>query len=228
MIWLASFPRSGNTFFRNVLYEVYGIESSEYHILPDKSRLKNYEDYPVIKTHLLPHQLPEHLHQLKSVYLVRDGRDALVSIAHHRKDIVAPGSNYYFNLLEAILARGGSFFGGWSGNVKAWTSRADIIIRFEDLIQDPIKEVEKLRAIMDLPPPNLNKIPDFESLKKGRPMYGGGGEKAKKDRALQLKLNDKFYRRGKIGSYKDEMPWPFKALFWMKNQKEMSKLGYYK
>ena len=38
MIWLASYPRSGNTFFRIVLSEVYGIESSTFH---------HESDYPV-------------------------------------------------------------------------------------------------------------------------------------------------------------------------------------
>lgn len=109
MIWLASFPRSGNTFFRNILYEVYGISSSEYHMEKTKKVIEDFDSFPVIKTHLLPHQLPKNLQDLKSVYIIRDGRDALVSLAHHRKDIIAPGSNYYKNLTEAILARGGSF-----------------------------------------------------------------------------------------------------------------------
>ena len=30
MLWLASFPRSGNTFFRIILHEVYGVETTEF------------------------------------------------------------------------------------------------------------------------------------------------------------------------------------------------------
>lgn len=118
MIWLASFPRSGNTFFRNILYEVYGIASSEFHKEANKKVKPDFATYPVVKTHLLPSQLPKKLQNARSVYLIRDGRDALVSIAHHRRDIVVPGSNYNQNLLAAIMAIRGSFFGGWSGNVK--------------------------------------------------------------------------------------------------------------
>ena len=184
MIWLASFPRSGNTFFRNVLFHVYGLESSEYHMEPNKEVNPKFRDYPIVKTHLLPSQLPPDTQSAKSVYLIRDGRDALVSIAHHRKDIVAPGSNYYRNLAEAIIAYNGSFFGGWSGNVEAWSKKADIIIRFEDLIKDPIGEIEKLRAIMELPKPDLSKLPDFKSLREGTSKYGSGDKDDKNEKRI--------------------------------------------
>ena len=50
MIWLASFPRSGNTFFRNVLFDVYGIESG---IFKPKSTKQAPKHYQVVKTHML-------------------------------------------------------------------------------------------------------------------------------------------------------------------------------
>jgi len=209
MIWLASFPRAGNTFFRNVLYEVYGIESSTFHREPGRAVDENYEQYQVVKTHLLPNQLEPSSPDIKSVYIIRDGRDSLVSIAHHRKDIIEPGSDFYNNLLEAILALGGSFFGGWSENVRQWTERADVVIRFEDLVKDPIPEVEKLRAIMDLPEPQLDKLPTFKDLKFGNPKYGAGhGKNFNKD------IRQKNFRKGKVGSYKEEMPAELEELFW--------------
>jgi len=225
MIWLASFPRSGNTFFRNVLFDVYGIESSEFHMETDKKVLKDFASYPVVKTHLLPGQLPKDLQSCKAIYIIRDGRDALVSIAHHRKDIVAPGSNYYKNLAEAILARGGSFFGGWSVNVEKWTNKADIVIRYEDLIKDPIGQIERLREIMELPEPKLEKLPTFQSLKKGTPQYGSGGKKLKRTEQ-KIERANKFFRRGVAGSYKDEMPKIFQLLFWLKNRKQMKANNY--
>ncbi len=226
MIWLASFPRSGNTFFRNILFDVYGIASSEFHMETDKKVLENFSSFPIVKTHLLPHQLPKDLQSMKSVYIIRDGRDALVSIAHHRKDIIAPGSNYYKNLTEAILARGGSFFGGWSINVEKWVDKADLVIRYEDLINDPIGQVERLREIMELPAPNLKKLPTFQSLKKGTPKYGSGGKKIKHTEQKVERAN-KFFRRGIVGSYKDEMPKIFQLLFWLKNKKQMKANNYY-
>ncbi|MEO0725258.1 MAG: glycosyltransferase [Bacteroidota bacterium] len=221
MIWLASFPRSGNTFFRNVLHEVYGISSGSYHQDPTKRLNKNYASFPVVKTHLLPRDLPENLRTAKSVYILRDGRDSLVSIAHHRKDIVARGSDFYVNLLLAVLALNDSYFGGWSKNVNAWTAKADIVIRFEDLIEDPIREIEKLRAIMDLPEPRLDKLPSFQKLKFGAPKYGGGTIKG-----TDTSRAAKHFRRGKIGGWRDEMPPEIEALIYRVHGRTLQNHGF--
>ncbi len=223
MIWLASFPRSGNTFFRNVLFEVYGIESSTYHKDPNRTLDDDYQKYAVVKTHELPTLLPKKYRDCPSVYIIRDGRDSLVSIAHHRKDIVVPGSDFFNNLLHSILAQKGSFFGGWSENVRQWTAKADIVIRFEDLIEDPLREIEKLRSIMDLPEPNKEKLPNFKSLKFGTPKYGGG--KGTKFSSTQTKLH---FRKGKIGSWKDELPPKLEKLLWSRNGSMLEKWGYEK
>lgn len=224
MIWLASFPRSGNTFFRNVLYEVYGLESSTWHLEANYPLEPDYDQFPVVKTHLLPHQLKPADPAIPKVYIVREGRDALVSMAHHRKDIVEPGTDFYVNLLEAILAMDGSYFGGWSENVRQWTAAADIIIRFEDLIADPLREVEKLRTIMDLPDPRVDKLPTFNDLKFGKPQYGSGKKILGADDAANMaKVN---FRRGKAGSWKDEMPPELEKLFWELHGDQMIALGY--
>lgn len=220
MILLASFPRSGNTFFRNVLYEVYGIESSTFHLDPDRVLDEGYVNYPVIKTHELPHNLPDSIRDRPAVYIIRDARDALVSIAHHRKDIVAPGSDFYTNLLEAIIAEKGSFFGGWSENVRQWTDKAAIVIRFQDLIEDPIREIEKLRSIMELPAPQYDKLPSFKQLKFGSPKYGAGKRKKIK------KLQEKHFRRGKVGGWKDELPIELGKLLWTMHGKELQRNAY--
>lgn len=221
MIALVSFPRSGNTFFRNVLHDVYGLPSSTFHLEHGRDLDENWASYPVIKTHLLPSQLPPEMAQLKVVYLVRDGRDALVSLAHHRKDIVESGTDFYNNLLEAILSPGGSNFGGWSQNVKAWTERADLVIRFEDLIADPIGQAERLREIIDLPAANPEKLPTFQQLKHGQPTYGAGS-----GNHFNPAITVKNFRRGKTGAWRDEMPAALHELFWRVHGAVMENLEY--
>jgi glycosyltransferase involved in cell wall biosynthesis len=225
MIWLASFPRSGNTFFRNILYQVYGLESSTFHREPNYPVDEGYESYPVVKTHLLPAELIPDDPNIKKVYLVRDGRDALVSIAHHRKDIIEPHTDYYNNLLEAVLSIEGTFFGGWSENVNQWTEVADVVIRYEDLVEDPIREAEKLRSIMDLPPPNTANLLDFSALKAGQAQYGSGRGFLHDESKIKT-LAQKNFRRGKAGSWKDEMPEEIEALFWELHGETMLKMGY--
>jgi len=227
LIWLASFPRSGNTFFRIVLHKVYGIESSTYHQETDYPVADDYDTYPIVKTHLLPHQLEPSSPDIPAVYLVRDGRDALVSMAHHRKDLIAPGSEFYSNLREAILAEEGSFFGGWSQNVLKWMDRAAIVIKFEELIKNPIKCTERLRSIMDLPEPDFDKLPSFNDLKTKEMPYGSGREHNLSPEKI-AKRQEIFFRRGKIGGWKEEMPEILHELFWELHGHAMVELGYKK
>lgn len=181
----------------------------------------HFDSFPFVKTHLLPHQLPSHLIDQPSVYIIRDGRDSVVSLARHRSDIVEPGSDFNNNLLECILAKDGSHFGGWSQNVRLWLEKADIVIKFEDLIRDPIAEAEKLRSLIDLPPPNRDKLPTFAQLKKGNPKYGGTSSgKVRND------FSERFFRKGKVGSYKEEMSKSVQELFINQHGQTLHKTGY--
>ena len=94
MIWLASFPRSGNTFFRIALEKLYGLQSlSLYEDDPASlsrrasSRVQSglpalhaSKDLHFIKTHELPDD------GSPAILLVRDGRDAMVSFTHFIQD----------------------------------------------------------------------------------------------------------------------------------------------
>lgn len=224
-VWLASYPRSGNTFLRNVLFQCYGLESSTYHHETTYALEEDYDRFDTVKTHLLPSQLPEKYKHLPKVYLIRDGRDAVVSMAHHKKDLIDIGSSFEENLQEIIIAAEGTHFGGWSTNVKAWTEAADIIIRYEDLILDPIKEVERIRAVYPLPEPDRSKLPTFHQLKEGQAQYGSGkfhnltGEDEKS-------FSNKNFRKGKAGAWKEEMS-DFQAhLFWNYHGTIMHQMGY--
>lgn len=223
-LWLASFPRSGNTFFRNILYYCYGIESSTYHNEKHYPLDPDYEKFAIVKTHLLPAELPAG--KFPVVYLIRDGRDSLVSMAHQKKDLLDKGEgNFYNNLREAIIAADGSYFGGWSENVKQWMDKADIVIRYEDLVADPFGCVERLRAYIDLPQPDKSKLPTFEKLKSGEAYFGKG-------ELTGLKLEDPqqikraFFRKGKQGAWLEEMPEDLHDLFWNYHGETMERLGY--
>lgn len=219
MICLASYPRSGNTFLRNVLFEVYGLASATYHHEAHGAD-PNWEGCRVVKTHLLPNELPANLKDRVSVYLIRDGRDAVVSMAHHNKDVIDPTSSFEDNITEVMYAAEGSHFGGWSEHVAQWSNRADIIIRFEDLIKNPIAQCERLRAFIDLPEPEREKLPSFTSQKTGSPEYGSGKY------LNQNNLASKWFRRGQVNAWKDEMSSAHQDLFWHLHGEVMEVAGY--
>ena len=214
MVWLASFPRSGNTFARNVLHDVYGLESTEVN-LKSLGMTSTHEEYPIVKTHLLPEQVRPLNDNTPVIYLVRDGRDALVSLAYHRTNIIEPGSDFLENLALALKAQKGSYFGGWHLNVIKWLLRADLVIRFEDLTRDPVGQFERLRKYYpSLPPPDLSAIPTFESQKFGSPKYG------------PPKRKNLFFRKGKVGDWKANMPTELQDEFWKRSGRIMEALGY--
>jgi hypothetical protein len=230
MYWIASYPRSGNTFLRILFKEVYGLKTWEGY--GDESPKKVIEhntknkisQYTFIKTHELPSKTEIPYNQLKSIYLVRDGRDAAVSMAYHRSQIVKPGSDYIFNLRTAILAPFKTSFGGWSKNVEDWSSIADIVIKFEDLISNPKAELQRLEKIIKLPTPNYEKIPTFKDLKSKNFDYGSGGDKLdEKQRSFR---RNKFFRSGKTGNWKQDMPFSLQKIFNQKNAKMLELYGY--
>ncbi len=187
-------------------------------------QLKHY----VLKTHEMPEQiLPQCDKDAKLIYLVRDGRDALVSMAHHRKDIVEPGTDFLENLQESIWAPLGSYFGGWGNNVEQWVKIADLVIYFEDLIQNPEREIMKLKDLLDLPEPDLDKIPTFDSQRSGESHFG-----RKKRQSLSQEEKDafsaKFFRSGQVGGWKHDMTEDLHKKFWKKYGKVMLKMGYLK
>nr|MBS0037460.1 glycosyltransferase [Saprospiraceae bacterium] len=225
--WIASFPRSGNTFFRNILYYVYGLESSTWHRESTYPVDENYDRFPFVKTHLLPRDLVPSDENIPAIYLVRDGRDAMVSIAHHRKDIVHPGSDFTDNLREAIVAAEGSFFGGWSRNANEWIERADLIIKYEDLIRDPRSVFRRVESLIDLPEANWDNLPDFKSMKFGNPKYGGQTT-SKTINISPEEFSKKFFRKGVAGSWKKEISTDLLDLFNGLHGETMERLGYSK
>lgn len=218
MLWLASFPRSGNTFFRILLHELYGIDTAEFAVDAPKWWPTDYAKFPVVKTHELPDALVPGDRDIPAVYLVRDGRDTVVSMARHRSNIVVPGSRYWTNVLRVIYNRR---FGGWSRHVRLWRRRASIVLRFEELINDPVACVERIRPWIDLPAPMLEKLPSFDSLKSREFRFD--------QRPTQFRsphFRDQFFRRGKAGAWKDELPKPLLWLFYLRHGKTLSEMGY--
>ena len=222
-VLLASFPRSGNTYLRNILFEVYGIYSwnnlrKYYNNLEHLERikakiesgggnekklakleeLKTFSSFPILKTHEMPDEiLPYCAPDVKIIYLIRDGRDANVSEAHHRSDLISPGSDFLENLRHSVDATHGSHFGGWSNNVEAWLKIAHEVMFFEELIENPIEETEKLRDMLNLPDPDISKLPTFESQRDGKAHFGGSARPQLSDEERE-EFNKKFFRKGMV------------------------------
>lgn len=213
IIWLASYPRSGNTFLRIVINRLYGhgvstvypvdgvLERLGGHIVTAErtcvslAEMRASPDVHFVKTHRRrDHDVCD---VDAALYLVRDGRDALVSFAPQRSE-EAP--ERYRDELRALIDRHTGGTASWGQNVLSWLQphepiRAPVLIRFEDLTQDSVATVTD--AVGRVAPNLLRQaevaLPAFDELHQ---------------------LDRGFFRRGVVGSHRDEMPAELEELFW--------------
>ncbi|GGL41590.1 sulfotransferase domain-containing protein [Caulobacter rhizosphaerae] len=166
IVWLASFPRSGNTLLRSVLRGVFGLETfSKYEPagspsmdqrLTDLIGVTKYEgdfgafstaareadDLRIIKTHDGPEGLD------KAIYVVRDGLVATDSYRHYR----TATEGRQVSWLEVLAAD--RPFDNWSLHLDAWRplERPEtLLVRYEDLVGAPETEIGRIAAFLGRP-----------------------------------------------------------------------------
>lgn len=156
VVWLASFPRSGNTLLRTIMHHCFGLYSGSVYKqdLGDNKALHKYVGHiehnengtidfppgniPLIKTHQYPKD------NKPAIYVVRDGRAACLSMLKFYKNEIP---------LEAII-RGQTPFGTWADHIAAWHpwDRPDtLFLRFEELTEDLPAVLQKISAFLSCP-----------------------------------------------------------------------------
>lgn len=144
-VFLASYPRSGSTWTRFVLYEILTGESSNFDnvnrgipengiqwlaqpLLPGEGR--------VIKTHE-----PYRREYRRAIYLVRDMRDVIFSQYSREKELGILYDDFDGYLSKFVQGKI-SGFGAWQKHIDSWLEsplprRGDLLLlRFEDLRKD--------------------------------------------------------------------------------------------
>ena len=235
IVWMASYPRSGNTFVRTLLYHLYGVKTHSLHgdhlfdslgaseaightALPGTiEELADDDRVYFVKTHDLPVDFRP------AIYVVRDGRSSVVSYAHYKQAFETPSRVQKIAdlLAEKVLGKSAfasrlrqvitdiSDFGGWSGNVLSWLCRKRgqvSLVRYEDLVADPVGVVQ--RAMADVAPdlkPVSSSYPSFEELNARWPS---------------------FFRKGRVDSWKTEFTDDLHSLFWDHHGEAMDVVGY--
>ncbi|MCF6147392.1 MAG: methyltransferase domain-containing protein [Candidatus Kuenenia sp.] len=200
-IIIASYPRSGNTWVRNLLadivLQVHGINTDTHRwedtdrVIPDihQKQLNNIDErlklpYRLIKTHDVFNPLVQ-----KTIYIFREASDSLCSYYHFLKDISKKKD------LEDIDSFCINTLGEWYKHVysyvNAYKSKGAkiLFISYELLHEDPITA--------------LLSITEFLGLKVNKKMC----VRAVKNQEFQKHKNQSvtFYRKGIIGSGKEEL-----------------------
>jgi hypothetical protein len=226
-IVIVGFPKSGNTWMQNLIAGVlYGIDTT---LLPDKltqllvpnlhgmSYYKKILDFTCFKSHLLPQP-----NYKKVVYIVRDGRDALISYYHMNQ-----ADKKDFTLEQMVKNGEGLFPSKWHEHVKAWQNNpynAEIMwIRYEDLHLQPLVEMKRfckfagIERSDELLEQSINGN-SFQKMQKKEQNFGWDNQK--------WDTEGKFIRKGKVGSFLDEMPPNLISFFEKEANQQLSELGY--
>lgn len=209
-IFIVGYPKSGNTWFQNLITGVvYGVDlrfgpnALVHDLVPDFDYCTYYRRYstPVyFKTHVLPR--PDFR---RVVYLLRDGRDAMVSYRHYREAI--DGVKYDF--LEFVSPETKLFPCHWSEHVDTWMQNPYqaqmLVIRYEDLLSEPVKELRRFCEFANISrdTDHLAAVAEgasFRNLRDKETRTGFG----RPDQIFPP--GTFFFRRGIVGSHKDEMP----------------------
>ena len=215
-VFIAGYPKSGNTWFQHLVAAVvHGVDPRwsppllANDLVPDVHFNPFYRRYSTpmfFKTHDLP--LPVYR---RVVYLLRDGRDVMVSYRHFLEAV----HNRKLDFLELVRTGLSLIPCRWHEHVEAWHRNpygADVlVIRYEDLVQQPVVELERFCRFIEISRDwdfldGVAKAASFQTLRAKEAKLGMGYP----DRWLADKF---FFRRGKPGCYKDEMPQEVLDLF---------------
>lgn len=227
-IFVIGYPKSGNTWVQCLLAgAVFGLDlelapqSLVRDLVPSMHAVpffKRYSSPVFFKSHALP--APEFR---RVIYLLRDGRDAMVSYYHFLQATLKRDLDFL-----ATVQTGEHFFPcKWHEHVRQWLevnphgSRI-LTVRYEDLKRDPVDGLRRMCEFAGLERDQraleaaAGKA-SFASMRKREERLGWSGDWPKDKR---------FVRRGVAGSYVDEMPLAVQQAFWREAGPTLIKLGY--
>jgi len=188
-LWIASYPRSGNTFLRILLQNAFLLPSySIYHVegdphgdpsaealeaapfLPQNWRnlLTNASQAPAIpiKTHGPPTD------DAPAIFIARDGRAAIHSYYHYHKKF-----SFEQPTLTEVIA-GACQFGSWSEHYSAWRPKTrpnTLLLQYDDLVGRPQEVIPRLAKFLCLTP-RVASLPPFDELRQRSPAFFRRGQ----------------------------------------------------
>lgn len=214
IVWLASYPRSGNTLLRTILQHAFGVSS--YSVYDDPYDIGANPNVATMVGHrpmgmnldqflrehrqtrqpifLKTHDAPElALEGERTIYIVRDGRAASVSYRNYLRRVIGRPR---VTLKDVVLGENVRF-GHWSGHIESWQPVArpeTLLIRFEDLIGSQEKSIAQIGAFVGLPVVS-EWHNNFETMRKTDPRFFNTGSNERNIEILDRDVEELFWKR---------------------------------
>ncbi len=227
-VFLASFERSGNTWLRFVMMEIFTKNNAGFlnvnQIIPEMGTHREMKPVlanggRLIKTHEM--WRPEYK---RAIYLMRDLRDVMFSNWARDKEM---GFSRYFDkgrgfdgYLESFLQGKVTRFGSWQKHIESWLdcplakNGNLLVVRYEDLRKDTVTGLTEMLHFLgvDASPELIQQAVDNNSLRAMREKE----EKAKASGAVMGKgtllkkhrtdrEDARFVRSGSMGGWRDKL-----------------------
>jgi len=161
--FLASYPRSGNTWLRFMLFEALTGRPAQFdavrRAIPHVNPYQTAE--PIVSgvgRLYLTHEQYSHVYGgFPAIYLVRDVRDVVLS-EYRRQQMNESYPGAFDAFLEDFLAGRIHRFGSWNDHVAGWrftgaSDRRSMLLRYEDLRRDPARGVSDALSFLGAPRP---------------------------------------------------------------------------
>ncbi len=224
-IFFCSYPRSGNTWFSAMVAGLtQGCDARATNaellcsIVPDVHACHFYKRYGSV-CYFKSHHLPQPNYR-RVVYLLRDGRDAMVSYYHYQMAMYGAA-----DLLQMVSEKG-LWPSSWHEHVETWSANPHgaemIVLKYEDLKSNPLREMRRFCDFAGLKPDNASIMrviaqASFENLR---------GKEKKEGFVKAWPRHASFFRRGQVNSYLDEMPAEVLAAFLQQAGPTLARFGY--
>lgn len=194
IVWLISYPRSGNTLTRSVFKHFFGLGSFSIYgdkwdigSSPELSKLVGHREGDISNIGIAAqrakkrpvliksHEGPNSTMSLEDLYIhiVRDGRDSNLSYYHYVKDFARRAD---VSLDDVISGR--VRFGSWGHHTCRWYQATQFNImrfRFEDIVADVNGFAKRLEPLIGLPM-NSEPFPEIDNFRRALPNFVRSGE----------------------------------------------------
>jgi hypothetical protein len=226
---LAGYPKSGTTWFLMLAAGlIYGPDFAAaplavlFELMPDMHTQQFYRRYST-PTYFRTFDLPAPPYR-KVIHLVRDGRDVMTSLWNFNQHFRQ--GRFATDMMTMLHTGKGMFPCRWEEYIRAWQANphhAEILeIRYEDLLTSPQASLQKVSQFIGVErsPAELDRIIDncqFNKMDK---------REAESKAMPKVPQEGQFFRKGKAGSFREEMSPEALALFQQQAGDVLKSLGY--